>query len=757
MKSSDDRPRRLIDEIRDGYVVDYDYSRGTYTVNIDSTTVECRYSSFILARMLGIQSIAVLPPGTEVKVALGDKPCILAAIWSNPADGALGDLKSVADGDTPDYHNNDGLRGGVSPDVARDFLEGELDLSNALGVGLQLLGTFARLSGGARAYVEALAVNDMVRVVSEVFRTHTSFGDHEEYNDGRLNSVTHGTSYQAEAMGAGTGKELGDPKLLLENGIVDVDAADKQGAWRYSKFVGFLGDMVHMFVTQPEKVLQSTAEESIRSGKARLQMMSDGTILGQSVTEIAFEKVTRIPVPRKKKEWDDPTGMLASELESLDAKFLKIWRGYGRARQEGGIASVTYQLREYARWLSSYHSMARFLQNPKDYEVPSEAQTPRPSWKNNEQDVEDANEDIEDDFYDTYACMRIMRDGSVVHWSGDGSSVVMSDGNVQWHASRHLELSAAGDIRCHAGRDIVFTARRHMNITAVLGGLKIKARTFLDALSERGRLWLKSDANPDVPYEPPEGAPAAEIATQGVLIESSGAGIQVEAARTISLDSRQVYSSEDPRAAVSMSGGLVLLEGQKVWVNAQRDIALKSPVFLHSALQVIGDFQSLRYKNMLSASRGNNQGNGVLLAGTLSEQDTPFPPGAANQLDRVMAEIDFDFSKEPRDGLVWKYPDTFLEAPLGWSAENCRETLTEQYLRLDNPHPDAYGTWTPTLLSLLSGPGTERSTFVTPEETLMLKHDGGENLREPSNKPAAGQSTGPQSYKPRAAQWAYLK
>ena len=63
----------------------------------------------------------------------------------------------------------------------------------------------------------------------------------------------------------------------------------------------FWGDFIHTFVTEPSATLAGIAEEAVRPGKARMQMHSDGTILMQSVADIAIERVCRVVTPTEKK------------------------------------------------------------------------------------------------------------------------------------------------------------------------------------------------------------------------------------------------------------------------------------------------------------------------------------------------------------------------------------------------------------------------------------------------------------------------
>jgi len=138
-------------------------------------------------------------------------------------------------------------------------------------------------------------------------------------------------------------------------------------------------------------------------------------VLIQSVSEIALEKVVRIPVPIQTTLPEIPKGLPGLQAAS---SALKDWVPSDAAN----IFEVVFQLREYARWLANQYSLARFHQLPARYQVPSEAQLPVPDHYSAELDRQAANEDTPINYRSAYASMRIFRDGSIQHIDAYGNA-----------------------------------------------------------------------------------------------------------------------------------------------------------------------------------------------------------------------------------------------------------------------------------------------------------------------------------------------
>jgi hypothetical protein len=227
----------------------------------------------------------------------------------------------------------------------------------------------------------------------------------------------------------------------------------------------------------------------------------------------------------------------------LDKSLLKLFETKFEPEK---IGDTCFQLREYARCLSGLQSYARFLQveaDSEEYKVPKEDEV-EPSWDRKEKDREESF-NLDRKYYDTYACFRIMRDGSIVVQDGGGSAVVMNGGNISMSARKNITLEAAGNIVLNAGQDVHVRARRHMELVAVVGGLKLKARTWMHSLCERGSMWFKTDAlnKPKKSTNYKEDAPDEEIMEHGIIFDAPESSILLDAARQV-----KVHVLKKPRA-----------------------------------------------------------------------------------------------------------------------------------------------------------------------------------------------------------------
>jgi hypothetical protein len=537
----------------------------------------CIWGAGIFCALLGFKTTLLPTVGTRVVVLAGRNPVIVQSIPSDPRDPHAGDTRVIVSptGQIELGNLKEGETGlGVFHTPPHELLDGEFEISNALGVAIQFLTNLIKLQGSERAKVEVHLLNDMVRVISDTFKHFNAFGDHQIYNDGGLNVRWDGTSREHEALGL---EEESEERAQVDNNEVDFgDDLTRAGRWRYSQFIGFLGDFVHEFITDPGAVLADIGE-STRAGKSRFWRGNDGSVLLQSVTEIAIERVVRIPVPMEKKRWDDPEGVLKKywqQMVSGAKQFTQVWN-YGNDNKK--IHEATYLLRNYARWLSCFHSYARFHQYEafgEEWVIPKEGDVEH-SWTNQEKDVKQANPNLAD-YYDTYACFRIMRDGAIVLYDGYGSSITMTRSLIQISATRHLELEAAGDIRIVAGNDIYIRARRHVELVATVGNFFAKARTSWKALCEWGTMWLKSDAVDPKKEAPPEpegdNDPEVELHDAALLLDTSQGRMTLNSVRTLTLQTQgkkpdSTTDHEDISASVILQS-----QSQDIRLIGQRNV-----------------------------------------------------------------------------------------------------------------------------------------------------------------------------------------
>lgn len=790
--------------IKTGLVVATEPITRTCTVNIDGRPVPgCVWAAGIMSSLFGFRTTFVPPIGTTVYVLYyGKEPIIVGCKSSNPdaksmfSKTATAGVQNLLPIDLKTFSNKEATDGPVPTHAGpADLLEGEFDISNALGVGITMLTHLAKLGAGERAKIEFFLLDDLARIVSENFEHYTAFGDMRVYNDGRLNVVFNGTSYPYEAAGMlspNSGQDAPFKSGGKNTVSVDESTAIETGRWRFSRFVGFLGDFVNEFITDPTTTLGVFAENAYRSGKLREYRGSDGSYLMQSVTEIAFERVCRIPVPVEIKSPDHEDQMKVEDYADLETKFEKIW-DFGPDNKN--MAHTAFQIREYARWLSLYHSFARFHQigaKKGTWKIPSEHDTPAPSWTNGEAGRDAANAGIIK-YRDVYSTIRILRDGSQLFMDGYGSAVCMNSGNVYISAAKHLHLESAGDIRVVAGQNIYMKARRNMEFSAIVGGLKLKARTWLHGLCEWGSIWLKSDAqdpnNPD--FEEPQPAlpsedPKPVILPFAVFLEASKGQTMVSSKQRLTLQTQGAdYNQDDEMGAV-----VIQAKGSSLAARALKQIDIRSNtawVSLYGATAfVCKAAKALFQTNIFDIGRRLTFKAGKLSVAYL---DTLFirakssirgprrPAGQGphrNHIDEIdngwqgpafstESEVQEKYlaiskSKAPQDGLSDQVLEWKFDKPTEYvnPQDPLFESLTQQRLRTDNTLSDNYLTWTPVQSALKPAPRVKVSSPFGATTHMAHGDSSIEQLGTPSTK-ASNQHNQQTEMTPIQAEFRFLK
>jgi hypothetical protein len=553
----------LSDFIAHGVVSRTFSDQESYDVTTDDgeTLPNAVFGAGFAAGLLGYKARGRLAQGTRVSVVKSTPAIIFACHGSVPPDPGSANLFRTTSRSPVDIQTNfadeQGDGSNLGSRLPSDLLEGEFAIDNLLGVGVHFLTTMAKLQAGERAKVEVGLMDDLVRIVSGTFKHHSSMGDTEVYNDGSLNSVQHATSYPHEAAGVLENKS---PRGAAQDGVVQETPIAPTGRWRYSHYLGYLGDFMHFFITDPVEGLAQLAQE--RAGKLHIHAGLDGGLLVRSVADITFERVSRIVVPVEQKAHFDPTGKTAEEFATPPAGFLTTWTFDPKQPWK-----AAYYLRDYARWLSSSHAYARFLQNDKDWRVGAASSAPVPSYGNQEQDRENSNSKQNKEVRETYSTFRLLRDGSYVVLDGYGSSYMMAGGDVNLSAARHLRLEAGGNISVLAGNSIFVKARKHVEITSVTGALLLKSRQRLHALCEQGTLLFRTLM---AAGDGQDGAHRFVDNTVGVVISSPNASIMTSTTMNLTLEG-QGKSPKDGQP----NGVIIQASGADITLRTNREGAVK--------------------------------------------------------------------------------------------------------------------------------------------------------------------------------------
>lgn len=391
------------------------------------------------------------------------------------------------------------VKKGTPPPI--DLLPGESVRTTGLGPALSLLYNFAQLSASDCAKVEACVLNDMVRIVDNYFVHHSCGGDELIWTaGGRCNKEEHFTSYLFEAEGKET------PEEPLASGAVaemnyDVEESVENlysdtGRWRLSEYKGFLGDMVHRWVTTPTEVMSNIMEDAMRAGQYRSWVGSDGTLSIQAAGGVQIEVTQYIVIPTILKAWNQPDFDAEKAMEDLNDEFLKVW---GSGPDWKDLKVAVWQLRYYSKYITLFHSLARFHQlAAKQYcEIPTEAEAPERTPVAEDEDRKkacpSADAPVEIDGRAGHAILSMDPGGSIALVSQGSTAAVLSNGSIQLSCPGNLELKAGGVVSIQ-GKHVSIRGADTVEMMSLFGTLTLKARTLFQALCEAGLLWLKGDA-----------------------------------------------------------------------------------------------------------------------------------------------------------------------------------------------------------------------------------------------------------------------
>ncbi len=494
---------------------------GTYNITVTQPRTMVRNAVLALPVFGGLMGFNInsrLAAGTSVEFSYGNPSFIHATLPEGNMDWLNARNRSSVWGEglSAIEHGEDIEHFASTP---LDMVEGEFEIANLFGVAMQFLFTLMRMSAGDRAAVECHLINDMVRVISHQYRHFSGIGEDLIFDHGRPTFERTWSSYRHELANK---MEDGEPLGEMDKDQVDRKSIENRQRWeeigryRFLEFVGFAGDFIHSFVSDPPDAINRLSESPNYSGKSWIHRNNDGSMLMQSVADIRLERVVRIPVPKRIKHHEDPELTKKRKYRALpNTDVLKL-----PEIAKNDTYQLAYHLRSYSRWLSQVHGFARFHQLEDEYKVPSEAQIPDPEWTNKEKDKEAQAGAME--YFDSYACITIIRDGSILLHDGYSATIAMSNGNLQLSAPRHIDIEAAGDIRMVAGRNLYIKARRNVEITARIGGMVLTSYAWFKTICREGTMWLRSDANTDSPGEALEDGPKPEILDgHGLMIEAT--------------------------------------------------------------------------------------------------------------------------------------------------------------------------------------------------------------------------------------------
>lgn len=632
--------------VYEGIVKSIDMGARTAGVMIHGVLVQnCQYFPAVFASMCGVTCnyfpeegahVLVLYVGGEAYI-MGARPTVvdMPKFYKGRALGDTDDEMYVGGKEAfkarkRGEQTNSAIGGGFYP--AGDMYPGEIEFSDNMGTAVRVLYGLAQVTAGEQAKVEACLYNDMVRVSSNTYVNHMAGGDFLAWtwNGKYPSSEEHFTSKQFEADGK---KDEHGKLTKKENGRYssrDYEEAQSRysdtGRWRFSRYKGFLGDLVHTFVTSPTEVVSTTMKGAVRSGLYRSWVGSDGTLMVQAAGGVHVEVTSfDITVPEIDFAWDDPelVDKIDKALENLDKEYDKLW---GDGPEWKDLGAACWQMNAYLRYITQFHSLARFRQLAESgyckVPGPREVAPGEPTAK--DKDREESNPSGKFP-YVGQASFSIDPSGSITAQSNGIASLVMSNGCIQMAAAGNIELQAGNTVSIN-GRTISVRSLFELEIVSVLGKITQKAKTAFKLFCEKGRLWLKSDASDDTKdYKPDieDGDNDVELARHAIVIEASGGSIISAAKKSnvISSEAEDNYASEDTGeseydknkvAGVILSGHRINMVGDTLYSRMTTAVSYAVTV-VSKAAGVFVDFGRVVCKDLFSLDGGTLRGKALRL------------------------------------------------------------------------------------------------------------------------------------------------
>ena len=565
-----------------GVVIAADLTTRTLAVSVEGVEITgCIYAAGSMALFFGVEEVGLPQPGTYVLVAyMSDRASVvLGAIGNIPDTTAKRPVISgiedeLKPGDEKAFKVKQPstmvFKRGLASSI--DLLPGESERVTGTGPALRLLYNFAQLSASDAAKVEAHVFNDMVRICDNYFAHHMCGGDEFVWSAGKNTKEFHFTGWPHEAEGK---IGVNDPLAHEAGGTLMYDPADDvdnpysdTGRWRLSEYYGFLGDMVHRWVTTPTEVISNIMEGAFRAGQYRSWVGSDGTLCVQAGGGVQIEVTQHIVIPAILKAWNQPDFDMAQAMESLDTEFLKVW---GKGPNWEDVSVACWQLQYYSRYISLWHSLARMRQlQEKEYcKIPTEKDSPERIPTAGEPDKTFAYPEAAMPM-GGHSILSMDPSGSVALVSNGKNSMILNQGNMQFSCEGNIEIKAGGTIHLQA-KDMSIQAANRLEIVSLFGELAAKARTSLRMLCEAGVLWLKGDAkkdkNADTDAYKGETKPEKQMAEFAVVIDASEGKTLVHGAEAV------VVASSGEKGKVNLQA-----DGSESEVNitAQKQINLLS-------------------------------------------------------------------------------------------------------------------------------------------------------------------------------------
>ena len=523
---------------------------GAYDVEVSvlttQQTVICTVAGSTAATLIGVSSCEIPPEGSQVIVLMANRNSHSGVIIASYPDADRGVVDAVQDS----LNDLIDVEGGVnkynvsayrvpqadasytstvnaSAQRYLDLVPGNKSWANEQGVAVSILNLLLLLKATDRARLEFGVLDDLVRLVSGYFQHISAKGTEQIYNDGGF--ITHelGVSiYQWEHSGF---LKLGTPAYTKST---DTQAMEAGTATLYAPtggepsvprkrmqvFTGYLGDIMNMFVANPDPdmAIDTVSKKAIDQGLLHTHVDTSGRLTVRSAAGISFQRADRIPVPKRLKEPWDPEGNKvedeAGEVNTTRPAY-KFPSPYSR--------SMLMRDANAYRNAQAYSKLAAL---DKDFYIPEETDMSEP---NDEYDATAKGSEPFKADKNKQASFNLEDDGSIIIRDAWGSEIIMRGGNIIITCAGQLELRPGKSIVALAGDDAIIKARNSVDITATNKDVRIKAEANMQLVSEGrtggGGILLESKSKSNsVQYT---GVTGEAVRSSGIVLKANDATV----------------------------------------------------------------------------------------------------------------------------------------------------------------------------------------------------------------------------------------
>jgi len=371
-------------------------------------------------------------------------------------------------------------RNGNPPDI----LMGDFVKYTPEGGFISLLrGCIAKIGASHLSNIQFNSIDDHARLTARNFDFYTDLGEMRFHDDeGETNFELSAAPNFFETLGtSGPGEELGTHSESEGKLRYRAEPFDKMGKYRIHGHIGWLGDLIHLFISRRPDADRRT-DKSPPEGLAEVFISHDGAIRVRSAREIISEKVSKIPIPKRIREpYHNEKGDTKDDEYAPSTHKPYVW---SEEHREGR----RMQGPEYHNHSVDNEEKRHFKDHKKDFNVRSERTIPKPPRQ-------------ADDIYEGQAEAEFEESSSIIHQRSDGSVYIedswgscyeMGHENISISARKDIRIQAGRDLLVTAGRDATFKALENFEVVSHSENIRIKAHKNLLLAAETEKASLES-------------------------------------------------------------------------------------------------------------------------------------------------------------------------------------------------------------------------------------------------------------------------